>query len=178
MITSKAIKSLLDWDPSIKGTKVWDPACGAGLWAEALAANGCQVTASDGQATGRGPKRDFLVDRWAYPQVDWIITQPPWAAAHGFITQSQAYRAKAAQRGQGLGVALLLTATYWQEEAGGRLFRQAAPSAVLPLMGQGDGAGRAWCVWFPEGRGEYTIFEPLCIEPSCIEPSCQPESLR
>ena len=74
-----AVRALLDWDPTLQGTEVWDPACADGTLAKALAAQGCIVHASDTQieeeraeveraegerdqsADGFASARDFLV---------------------------------------------------------------------------------------------------------------------
>lgn len=62
-----------------RAKRIWEPACGSGLMAEALKSSGKEVISTD-IATGT----DFLLEK-RYGDVDAIVTNPPYALAKEFI---------------------------------------------------------------------------------------------
>lgn len=76
-------------DPKIESA--WEPCCADGVMAACLAETIPLVHASDIELQP-GPARpntaftfDFLLDSAGAPEVDWIITNPPFAAAADFV---------------------------------------------------------------------------------------------
>lgn len=74
---------VLDMDPTAR--IVWEPACGEGHMAEPLKEYFPQVIASDIHDHGYGQVDDFLLWRENPPEVDWIISNPPFNRAEAFI---------------------------------------------------------------------------------------------
>ena len=131
---------------------VMEPACGRGYMSQALAEYFGAVTSSDVHDYGFAETRDFLGSAHATTSVDWIITNPPFRLAEGFIG-----RALPIAR---VGVAMLVR-TVFLESVGRyeRLFSASPPTVVaqfserVPMVkGRVDrkastATGYAWLVW-------------------------------
>lgn len=131
--------------------KVWEPACGAGHMASALAEY-FVVVASDVYPHGYGAVVDFLDDDVGVSEVDWVISNPPFKTAAQFVTLGL----KRARRG----VALLLRLSFLEGQARHELLYGDAPlSAVAPFservpmtLGRWDpeassATAYAWFIW-------------------------------
>ena len=70
--------------PEVRGGVVLEPACGRGYMARPLGEYFSVVHASDICDYGYGDVRDFT-DESYQPEVDWVITNPPFKAAELFI---------------------------------------------------------------------------------------------
>lgn len=107
----------------------WEPACGEGHMAEVLSEYANVVLASDIHAYGYGEPHDFLGRRIELinPQVDWIITNPPFGPAEDF-----AHKALSSAKA---GVALFVR-WQWIETVGRyeRLFSRHPPTLVCPFV--------------------------------------------
>lgn len=142
----------------LRGSLVWEPACGAGHMAEAIKKTGNLVLATELNWQGYGiGEVDFLTAD--VRECDWIITNPPFKLAEQFIKRC-IYHGKP--------FAMLLKSQYWHSAKRRALFESHRPSAVLPLTWRPDfhfGAKGgsptmecAWTVWgkFPAEITEYT----------------------
>lgn len=94
---------LWPWPDACKAS-AWDPACGQGHMALALAEDFARVEASDIFDYGFGGVSDFLHPDLAPPDADWIVTNPPFNLAEEFILKAL----KLARRG----VAMLCRANF------------------------------------------------------------------
>lgn len=65
--------------------RVWEPACGQGHFAGPAAEYFHTVHASDVYEFGYGQVNDFLVNPILHDDVEWIITNPPFAHAQSFV---------------------------------------------------------------------------------------------
>lgn len=137
-----------------KAGSIWEPACGEGHMAAALAES-FQVYASDIHPFGYGAEIDFLseatapVEGW---QPDWIVTNPPFRTAADFL--------RLGLRRASRGVALLLRLQFLEGGARYRLLfgpepltRFAVFSERVPMtLGKWDpqastASGYAWFFW-------------------------------
>jgi len=143
--------------PDVRHGSVLEPACGRGYMAKPLSEYFSRVVASDVFDYGFGEVRDFL-DKAEFPEVDWVITNPPFKLAEEFI-----------QKGLDLaqtGVAVFVR-TVFLESIGRyqRLFRDqpcdifAQFAERVPLVkGRVDpsastATGYCWLVWYKKSRG-------------------------
>lgn len=75
-------------DPHLFHNPAWDPACGEGHMALALADYFDQVHASDIFPYGFGQVADFLHEDFRWKPAEWIITNPPFAIGRDFILKA------------------------------------------------------------------------------------------
>jgi hypothetical protein len=141
-----------------------EPACGRGHMAEPLREYFAPVYASDIHDHGYGPavRLDFLDDGHPYPEVDWIVSNPPFRLAGDFVRRGL----RCARRG----VAMLLRLQFL--EGGGRygLLYGSEPMTVCAVFAErvsmtlgcwdpeaGLPTAYAWFVWMkqpsPSGYG-------------------------
>ncbi len=110
---------------------VWEPACNRGHMAKVLAERFDRLFATDVHDYGwprQDAVADFLID-WSQdaPDVDWIITNPPFRLAEDFITQGL----RLAKRG----VAVLVRTSFIESQGRfERLFRDTPPQLVCPFV--------------------------------------------
>lgn len=109
--------------------RAWEPACGAGHCAVALADGFEDVFTSDVHDWGFGEVRDLdfcMAQRTMTPwPIDWVITNPPFALASNFVLRAF----DIAQRG----VAMLLRLQWWETE--GRYHTFFGPHAgIRPVL--------------------------------------------
>lgn len=117
--TRAGAEILQEIDPEAK--TIWEPACGEGHMAEALKEYFPTVYATDIHAHGYGEVVDFLLveDRpEALPDVDWVVSNPPFEHAAAFIRQGMRYARR--------GVAMLLRVAFLEG------------TERYPLLYQGD----------------------------------------
>ena len=119
--------------PVIARQRVWEPACGDGAMVRVLESRGAKVAASDVRETSVGVVHDFLADFGPDegPEIDWIITNPPFQPAAKFI--EKCLHLKTCEKYRTLSFAFLLKSTYWHSKKRLGLFNKAPPSWVLPL---------------------------------------------
>lgn len=156
----------------------WDPACGEGHMAEAMRSYVTgPVHASDIHGYGYGEIADYLTDREAAPQVDWIVSNPPF----GDKTEAFVHRALVEA---GAGVAMFVR-MQWLETVGryDRLFNINPPTLIaffaerVPLCkGRWDPEGDTltayvWLVWL-KGRESQA---PFWIPPGCRDGLTRPD---
>jgi hypothetical protein len=110
---------------------VWEPACNRGHMARVLAERFGTLYATDVHDYG-WPRQDgvadFLID-WSQdgPDVDWIITNPPFRLAEAFITHGL--------RNARRGVAVLVRSAFLEGQARYEgLFREVPPTLVCPFV--------------------------------------------
>lgn len=141
---------------SIKGLKIWEPACGDGAMSVVLEKAGNNVISTDIRQSGYGiPGIDFLLNT---KECDAIITNPPFFLSEKFIEHAI---------GQAVFVAMLLKSQYWHSSKRLLLFHRHRPSYVMPLTwrpdflnGERGGAPTMemlWTVWTPNARKTYYI---------------------
>jgi hypothetical protein len=118
-----------DLDPPAR--TVWEPACGEGHMAAALAET-FDVRASDIHAHGYGEVVDFLDPHRIGRDADWIITNPPFDGEFG---TAKAFARMALSRAR-RGVALLCRSAF--EESVGRhgLFHGARPATMKVVFAE------------------------------------------
>lgn len=157
---------------------IWEPACGDGAISRVLKAHGHEVYSTDlrkDSGYGQEGGLDFLAFDPA-PETgipisavynDWIITNPPFKVADGFIKKALSITPN---------VALLLKATYWHAKRREPLFREHPPAWVLPLTwrpafleaerGKSPLMEVSWFVWNTENLDSgTTLYKPL-LRPS------------
>jgi len=162
------------------GNRVWEPACGDGRMSRVLEWHGYDVHSTDLRPhSGYGKAYtdretidgglDFINDdpekKWGWtPEVDWVITNPPFSHAEQFILRALSFTPN---------VAMLLKQTYWNAASRLPLFDNHRPKLVLPctwrLAFLEDERGKSplmdccWVVWFddPKDDGEVCAFEPM-----------------
>lgn len=131
--------------------EVIEPACGRGYMSEALRGYFSNVYSSDIYDYGYGKVADFLHEDYAV-RSDWLITNPPFKHAEGFIQKGLALTS--------VGVAVLVR-TVFIESVGryNRLFSKNPPNLIaqfserVPIVkGRLDrtvssATGYAWLVW-------------------------------
>jgi len=102
----------------------WEPACGEGHMTRPLLEYFARVRASDVYPYGQHEIIDFLLTGGTEPDVDWIISNPPFNLAVEFIQ-----RALAKARG---GVAMLLRGSFLEgQDRYAELYARMPPSHVL-----------------------------------------------
>lgn len=133
------------------GMTVWEPACGNNAISKVLHEFDLNTWSTDIE---KG--QDFFTYQMQEP-FDWIITNPPFSAAEGFIGKCIEY---------GKPFALLLKSQYWHSAKRRALFEDCPPALVMPLTWRPDftGAGNSmmdvmWCVWI--GKPKVTYYQVL-----------------
>ena len=110
-----------------EASRIWEPACGEGHMAAALAEYFPQVFATDIHAHGFGGVLDFLDERAEggdHIEADWIVTNPPFPTAEHFL--------RVGMRRARRGVALLVRLQFL--ESVGRYPLLYGPSEILTLL--------------------------------------------
>lgn len=145
-----------------------EPACGVGHMAKVLAEYFGGVTASDAYDYGYGAMSDFLTESYSGGSYDWVITNPPFRLAEGFVLRAMPI----ARRG-----VAVLARTVFIESVGRfeRIFSTTPPSKVaqfterVPMVkGRLDkkastATGYAWLVWEKDHIGSTRlIWIPPC----------------
>lgn len=97
-------------DPMAK--RVWEPACGQGHFAGPAAEYFHTVHASDIYDFGFGQVNDFLQNPILFDDVEWIITNPPFAHAQSFVQMGL----RVAKQGVAILVRLAFLATAGRHE--------------------------------------------------------------
>lgn len=149
--------ALLDFLNIPKGTRIWEPAAGAGDMVRAIGSRGYEVIGTDIQ------QGDDFLELPLPDRVGMIITNPPFSASEDFIKHALEL---------GVPFAFLLKSQYWHAARRYAIFEEAAPRFILPLTWRPDflfkqrGGGAPlmdvmWCVWQPPMRGGVTIYCPL-----------------
>lgn len=139
--------ALLKHHPEIGGRLCLDPCCGDGRMIALLSARFDAVrtndidpaVAADSHLDAREPSV------FAGPQPDWVITNPPFAAAHLIV-----FRAIHAAR---VGVAMLLRCTFLEAVASRTWLEHTPPTDLISLpryrwRGRGHGTDQAPVWWF------------------------------
>lgn len=81
-----------DFSPAgLQQASCWDPACGTGQMARALAEYFGTVRATDIHDYGYGGVQDFLAPGYHPEPVDFIITNPPFACAGDFVLRAMEF---------------------------------------------------------------------------------------
>lgn len=163
---------------------VWEPAAGRGHMAETLAERAFRVIASDVFDYGRGYELGSFVgqgpDVIGSKEVDWVITNPPFALATEFVERGL--------REARVGVALLLRSN-WAEgaERFERIFSKTPPTVIaqfverVPMVkGRYDPNAStatcyAWFVWRRPSPNPTTRFMWI---PPCRRELSRPSDLR
>jgi hypothetical protein len=115
----------------------WEPACGEMHMVRPLREAFADVRASDVQAYGAFAPMgggdaaghellDFALLGRFEPQVDWVITNPPFKLAEAFIASGLAVARR--------GVAMLVRSAFLESEGRGTLFRETPPDWVLQFQ--------------------------------------------
>ena len=145
----------------------YEPACGAGHMAKVLAEYFGEVHATDIAPYGFGGVHDFLSSE-TEDKFDWIITNPPFRLAEGFVLKSIGESR--------IGVAILAR-TVFLESVGryNRIFSKHPPALVaqfserVPMVkGRLDpkattATGYAWIVWKKRWKGHTRlVWIPPC----------------
>lgn len=146
-------RALLDFLHIPTNHKIWECACGQDHMASVMREYGYDVIGTD---ISRG--EDFFeID--CPPDVDWIITNPPFSASEQFIGRCVHH---------GIPFALLLKSQYWHASRRLNIFEEHPPAFVLPLTWRPDFTGQGaslmdvmWCVWDGNCRKCLTIYKPL-----------------
>lgn len=86
-LTRHVLPLAFPWPDLYAGT-AWDPACGQGHMALALAETFGRVEASDIFDYGFGKVADFLHPDYAWRPADWIITNPPFNLGAEFVMKA------------------------------------------------------------------------------------------
>jgi len=142
---TRALLGVLDLQ---EGTRVWEPAVGAGAISLVLDLAGMDVTGTDIRAQGV----DFL--QCEPIACDWIITNPPFNLANEFVRRAWSIDVP---------FAFLLKATFWNTKRTGELFRDCPADGVYPLTwrpamapdrGSSPTMDFSWVVW-RSGRKEF-----------------------
>lgn len=154
---TEALMQFLRLDPELY---VWEPACGDGAMSRILERHVNNVLSTDlrDEPSIYGRRGvDFLGAEGA---ADWIITNPPFNLAEGFIRKSLSITPN---------VAMLLKSQYWHAASRLQLFNDCRPSHVLPLTwrpsflekerGNSPLMDVIWVVW--QGNPSVTQFQPL-----------------
>lgn len=164
---TEALMQFLRLDP---GQYIWEPACGDGAMARMLERHGHNVLSTDlREKSGYGEGGiDFLAfdinppTGIPYSAVynDWIITNPPFNLAEGFIRKSLSITPN---------VAMLLKSQYWHAARRMKLFEDHPPRYILPLTwrpaflekerGSSPLMDVIWVVW--RAGSNITEFRPL-----------------
>jgi hypothetical protein len=157
-----ATRALLHHVP-MAGT-CWEPGCGSGWMSEVLIKHGLDVYSTDIQPRGYGDPEplDFLAADLAGVEFDWVVTNPPYVDALGFVTQAL----KVAR----VGVAMLVKLAFFEgarrwEALKGRYPCESYVFTVRPKftregaeMKNGGMIAFQWLVWkAPYEREDYTV---------------------
>lgn len=149
------------WKPP-EGVSVWEPAVGRGDITKPLQKAGYSTYGTDIFDYGYNDETlDFLTCDFA--RTDCIVTNPPYAIANDFVKRCLDLDVSY--------VALLLKAEFWHGKRRYNMFKNFAPSAILPLTWRPDFLGKgspflevSWVIWDKNFIGE-TIYRPL-LRPS------------
>lgn len=148
-----AVRAFCEWLKPTFNLSVWEPAANRGYMVKALREYFGTVSASDVHDYGAGfPVHDFLMPGRPLHLPDWIITNPPFRLAEGFVERGL----NVSQRG----VAIIVRSV-WAESAGRyeRIFKDNPPTHILqhvhrvPMVkGRYDpksstATGYSWFVW-------------------------------
>lgn len=143
--------------------QIWEPACGPGAIVNVLRKAGHKVFASDLVDYGMGESgRDFLMERFAPPGYEAIVTNPPFKLAGEFVVHALELCPK---------VIMLLRLAFLESQRrspildGGLLARIHVFKNRLPMMHRGNWQGNkagsaicyAWFVWDRTHKGATTI---------------------
>lgn len=79
---------LLDLPPALTSGSAWDPCCGQGHMALALAEHFSRAEASDIHDYGFGKVHDFLHPDFLWRPADWIVMNPPFNRASEFVDKA------------------------------------------------------------------------------------------
>ena len=162
-----ATRALTEWMVKVfqwKMDTVWEPACGEGHMARALAEAFREVYASDVHDYGAGDVGDFL---WPTTRrADWVITNPPFRLADQFITK--------AIEVADVGVAMLVRTSFLEGAARYHsLFRRTPPTQIVQfvervpmyrgrLVENGTTAtAYCWLIWHVDFLGVSPLFHWL-----------------
>jgi hypothetical protein len=150
----------------------WEPACGEGHMAVALADYFAGTFSSDVHDYGYGRVGDFLDEDFAGPPADWIITNPPFNRAEEFITRGL----QLARRG----VAVLVRTAFLEGAARHRaLFARRPPQIVAQFVervpmhrGRWVPAGKTataycWVAWLRHPPHDWRHTRFVWIPPGC-----------
>jgi hypothetical protein len=184
---------------SCRGSLVWEPACGRGHMARALADDWPFVIASDvadysaESVWSRGGERhllgDFLDPAFlpeAASAVDWVVTNPPFRLAERFIQRAH-------DRAPRRGIAMFVRTAFLESVGRWRLFRRFPPAIVAQfaervpihkgrLAGPGGSTATAYCWmvwlsgWSPASAGTRLIWIPPCRAALTREGDYPPEA--
>lgn len=160
-----ALMDFLDLPQSI----IWEPASGDGSMSEVIESYGHRVISTDIRSEGIYGQsgQDFLKVR--YPNVDAIITNPPFNLAERFIRKAT---------NEAKTVAMLLKSQYWHAACRMSLFNYSRPAYILPLTWRPDFLFKErkngkkgsptmevlWAVWQRQaggGQATHTMYQPL-----------------
>lgn len=159
-------QALLNWLDLPKGVSIHEPACGDGAMARVLEANGHRVVSTDlREDSGYGMGGvDYLAAQRI--EVDWVITNPPFKVATGFIEKALSETPN---------VAMLLKSQFWHARSRLSLFTERPPAAILPLTwrpsfleaerGNSPLMDVIWVVW--RDGDDSAIYRPL-QRPTCV----------
>lgn len=147
--------ALMDFLKIPKYQRIWEPACGDGYMVNAMRGMGYDVIGTDIQSG-----TDFLEADVPAGGVSWIITNPPFSLSEQFIEKCIQHERP---------FALLLKSQYWHAKRRLPLFREHAPSYILPLSWRPDflfkerGSGSPlmdvmWCVWLMGPPMRYPVY--------------------
>jgi hypothetical protein len=168
--TRALIEHVLEGKEALAEMTCWEPACGAGHMSKILKEYFATVRSSDAYDYRYGEIFDFVATSCAEESYDWIITNPPFRHAEGFVLR--------ALKGARKGVAILARSVFL--ESVGRyetIFRDHPPtkfaqfSERVPMVrGRLDrkastATGYAWLVW--ERKKETTHLPRLMWVPPC-----------
>jgi hypothetical protein len=150
--TRALIEHVLDDSISLRSLRCLEPACGAGHMAKVLKEYFGEVHCADAHDYGYAPIRDFLTSPYRENEFDWVITNPPFRLAEGFVLK--------ALNAARMGVAILARTVFL--ESVGRyesIYKTCPPSKFaqfverVPMVkGRLDikattATGYAWFVW-------------------------------
>jgi surface antigen len=122
-----ATRALCEHVIEIRGSVVWEPACGEGHMAEPLRQYAHTVLASDVHDYGYGAIRDFLWPGDLGTEVGWVVTNPPFRLAEQFVKRGLEVAT--------IGVAVLVRSVFI--ESAGRyegLFRNRPPTIMAQFV--------------------------------------------
>jgi hypothetical protein len=154
---TQALLPVLGLEP---GSWIGEPACGDGAMARVLIANGFDVYPSDLRHTGYGEGGKDFTKATEYPDVDAIVSNPPFAMAEEFIRKAV---------GLAPVVAMLLKSNYWHTLRGLKLHdagfgaTEAHPiSWRLAFLEKERGKSPLMdCTWFIWRKGQPAMPRPL-----------------